>query len=578
MLRWTGTTETFGRTLSLGDAATGSGFDVASGSTNFIINQVLTGSGGITKTGGGTLNLVAANTYAGTTYVNSGILQLGNSLISSGSVAGDISATATLIVDNPTDITLPGKFSYSGGGRIIKLGAGTLSLTSPGSNLYDNLYSEGTTLIAGANASSYSTMTAANNIIVALDGGKTATVTVSGADGNHHSSSLTSTGGTTFVGYYGSGTMNVLGGAAVAGNTFSLGNQSGGVGTLNISGSDPVYGARSRVTMNGNSTFYVGNGGTGTVNVTNVGYLSTGLGLVANGAGSVGTINVSNRDPYLGTPSGWYATGMYLGYGGSGTLNITDGGLVDLSSGTLSLSTLNSGSSTLNVNGGKLNTGSIAVGSGAAPVIKLTNPTLANGGGYALTLANFNDITLGMVITDAAGGAGGIDKFGTGTLTLTAANTFSGGMQIENGGVVIGDANGLALQNSTVTLNNNNGLSLNGLSSVKLGGLAGPGTLYLGSTALSVGNNNASTTYAGALSGRRQPDQNRHGNADAYQYRQCHYRAAERQQWHGQHHGSGWQQRQFHLDRRRNSRTTRAKQASSMSPVHQPGGIPPPGM
>ncbi|MEM1080091.1 MAG: autotransporter-associated beta strand repeat-containing protein [Pseudomonadota bacterium] len=105
-----------------------------------------------------------------------------------------------------------------------------------------------------------------------------------------------------------------------------------------------------------------------------------------------------------------------------------------------------------------------------------------------------DDFTFGNFI----GGIGSLRKLGAGTLTLTSANTFSGTTTIEAGSLELG--NTLALQNSTVILNVDNGLLLTGLT--QLGALAGSGDLDMGSfNALSVGQNNQSTTYSGLLTG-----------------------------------------------------------------------------
>ena len=93
---------------------------------------------------------------------------------------------------------------------------------------------------------------------------------------------------------------------------------------------------------------------------------------------------------------------------------------------------------------------------------------------------------------------------GSSTLTLNAANTFSGGTIISSGTVQLADA--LALQNSTATVNVNNGLIFALAGSYNLGGLAGGGNIALSNTAgaaitLQAGGNNASTQFSGNLTG-----------------------------------------------------------------------------
>lgn len=90
--------------------------------------------------------------------------------------------------------------------------------------------------------------------------------------------------------------------------------------------------------------------------------------------------------------------------------------------------------------------------------------------------------------------------FATGTLNLTAANSFSGNFRAILGTLRIGHAN--ALQNGTLDMNaaDSGSVNLNNLNAI-IGALTGSRNLPLGSAAISIGNNHASTTYSGVLSG-----------------------------------------------------------------------------
>ena len=116
-----------------------------------------------------------------------------------------------------------------------------------------------------------------------------------------------------------------------------------------------------------------------------------------------------------------------------------------------------------------------------------------NAGGAGLRTRTFST-----TISQAITGVGGLTKFGSGSLTLDGANTYSGDTTIENGTIVLGNA--AAVQNSTVNINTNNGLDINGLNAT-LGALSGTGALDLGSNSLIVGGNDDSTAYSGVLSG-----------------------------------------------------------------------------
>ena len=132
------------------------------------------------------------------------------------------------------------------------------------------------------------------------------------------------------------------------------------------------------------------------------------------------------------------------------------------------------------------------------PVLLKANSTI--GGAFSGQVGYI----LGVISDDGLGY--GFTKQGAGTIVLGAANTFSGPTTVSGG--VLNLAHALALQNSTVNLGVANGLTFAPAagSTFTLGGLGGSANLLLQDTAsapvtLMVGNNQASTTYAGALSG-----------------------------------------------------------------------------
>ena len=101
---------------------------------------VVSGTGGLEKTGAGTLTLTQDQAFAGTTTISAGVLQLGNGG-TTGSVSGNIVDNATLVVNRSNELTLSN--SITGTGSLVQAGVGNTILTA------DNGYTGGTTISAG---------------------------------------------------------------------------------------------------------------------------------------------------------------------------------------------------------------------------------------------------------------------------------------------------------------------------------------------------------------------------------------------------------------------------------------------
>ncbi len=149
--------------------------------------------------------------------------------------------------------------------------------------------------------------------------------------------------------------------------------------------------------------------------------------------------------------------------------------------------------------------GKASVTLGAAAGDGTVAPATAGGG---LTLANDGaaPLTVNAVIANHTT-ASALNTAGSGTVTLTAANTFSGATSIGAGSLVLAHSN--ALQNSTLTLGATGTPVFDSAvagHAFTLGALSGLRDLALadnasGPVALAVGQNNASTAYSGVLSG-----------------------------------------------------------------------------
>ena len=151
-------------------------------------------------------------------------------------------------------------------------------------------------------------------------------------------------------------------------------------------------------------------------------------------------------------------------------------------------------------NGGKLEVTAVTVGNSVAPnsITTLTVDGGSTGGILSGAISNNpSDATKVLALT----------KSGTGTLTLSGSNTFTGLTLLDNGSLVLIHAN--ALQKSTLDHRASGTLGFGSASATyTLGGLTGTRDIALtnnaatpAAIALKVGNNNSSTTYAGILSG-----------------------------------------------------------------------------
>ncbi len=264
----------------------------------------------------------------------------------------------------------------------------------------------------------------------------------------------------------GTGTLTVNGGSVT--NSFGyLGYEAGSVGTATVSSSG---------TWANSGSLTVGNSGTGTLNVTG-GYVSNTSGILGSAAGSNGTATVSS-----GT---WANNGgdLVVGQSGTGTLTMT-GGLVSVA-GTFSRGNYGF----INLNSG----GTLQIGVGGATGV-LGVSTLTNNGTLIFNRSDASTYS-GMI-----NGTGVFTKQGTGTLTLSGSNSYTGGTTISDGQITLGNVNGLGAAGPIAITSGT--LNLNGRS-VTLGALAGSsgGTITTGTAGSVTLTSTATTdsTFAGAI-------------------------------------------------------------------------------
>ena len=115
------------------------------------------------------------------------------------------------------------------------------------------------------------------------------------------------------VGCLGNGSMTIQDGMNVYSDSGYLGYSSGSNGTATVDGTNSKW--KSTV-------LYVGNAGNGTLAITNGSTVSTSLIYIAAGSSSTGTITIDGEGSTLACDCD-----CIVGFGGDGTLNITNGGL-----------------------------------------------------------------------------------------------------------------------------------------------------------------------------------------------------------------------------------------------------------
>ena len=484
-----------------GTVANGGYLLTSSGSFDTTLSGIVSGTGGLTKSGTGTLTLSGANTFSGTLTLSAGTLAVGND---SATGSGGLTISASTTVQGSGAARAVGNVVTASGNFTIG-GTSDLNFTSNINLSADRtvtVNNSGTTTFSGqlGQASGTPKFTKAGTGTLVLSASNTLadTITVSAGVLNvRNANALGTTGVGTTVSS--GAALEIQGGIAVGAEALTLngtGISSGGAmrnvsgnnswaGAITLGSSSTINSDSGTLSLNGtldtaNSAYTVTFGGAG--NIVSDGIIS-GSGSVAKVGAGMLTLSGNNANTYTGTT---YANEGILFLNVNAVngaivdlLNVGDGigganadivrwgannqvasgagsGIVLAKSGWLDMNNYSDTLKFASAEGGSITTGTgiLTLANDLNVLVTATTATTISGN---LALASNRKFTVndGSAATDldvsaVISGTGSLEKQNTGTLLLSGANTFSGGLKLTAGTTLI--ANDRAAGTGTLDL------------------------------------------------------------------------------------------------------------------------------
>ena len=395
-------------------------------SANPLAAFTVSAGGALTSNGTASLNSDFTVTDAGSTWNNPGTTTIsGTGVISILNGATATTGPVYITQNAANTVSVSGlSTSWSAGAMTVSDASGTAtalqvsggaSLTSTGLTV-----SSGNVRVTGSGSSLSSTggtsIGSGTGASITVDSGGLfttgGTATVTWYTPSSGSVTVTGTGSTwnantIQIGQSGVGTVNVTAGGLITSSNLSIGlsNYTGSQGTVIVDGSGSRFNAGNLV---------VGSFGPAYLTVSSGGLLQSQTSVVGGPNGGTGNITIT--DP----GSQWLSPAAALGISNGSILTVANGGslVVGNGTGTISLNSFSSigGYNRLNIGSGGL-AGSISASSIASE---------------GIISFNFTDsLNFGIPIS----GNGSLTKAGSGTLTLSAANSFHGGVTATGGAV-----------------------------------------------------------------------------------------------------------------------------------------------
>lgn len=390
------------------------------GSTNATFAGVIAGNVSVVKDGTSTQGFTGLNTYAGSTAINGGVLEV-NTLANGGtasSIGSSSNSAGNLTIDG-------GTLRYTGSGsstnRLFTIGTSGATIESSGTGTV-TFSNTGSLSLAGTNTARTLTLggtnTGTNTLasVIANNGSGATAVTKTGAGTWALTGSNTYTGVTSVLG----GVLEV-GTLANGGAASNIGQSSNAAANLVINGGTLRY---TGAGVSSNRQFTLGTSG-GTIDASGTGALN----LTSTSAVALSGTNTARTFTLTGTSTGSNTLAASIGDNGSGATSLVKNGagtwvLGGTSGNTYTgMTTVDAGELQLNKSSGNAVAGNVTVGDGSGTDVLRLTASNQIGDSSVVTINSSGQFLVSGSPTDTIGSlnmTGGLVNTGTGSLTLSA--------------------------------------------------------------------------------------------------------------------------------------------------------------